>query len=89
MKKMIVVLVIVGGGVGAFFLIPKTPPRPSTPVTSTPLNAADDLQRPSFNTERAAHDREARRQQLIKERQTDLQNEAKGFANLIGGGQQQ
>jgi hypothetical protein len=89
MKKIIVVLVIAWGGIGAWFLFQKTPPKRWTPVISAPLTAADGSQQPSFNAECAVRDQEARRQQLIKERQTDLQNEAKGFANLIGGGQQQ
>ena len=83
------VLVIAGGGVGAWFLLPKTSPKPWTPVTSAPVTSADGSQKPSFNSDRAARDQEARRREMINGRQTDLQNEAKGFANLIGGGQQQ
>jgi Bacterial conjugation TrbI-like protein len=47
----VLLLVLVGGGAGAWFLLAKTPPKRQA-VTSAPVTEAEGLQQPSFHTER-------------------------------------
>jgi type F conjugative transfer system protein TrbI len=63
MRKTIAIvlfLVLVGGGAGAWFLLAKTPSKRQTAkATSAPVTEADGLQQPSFHTERATAPAEA------------------------------
>jgi len=50
----VLLLVLVGGGAGAWFVLVKRPPKRQAPTpTSVPVTEADGLQQPSFHTERA------------------------------------
>jgi hypothetical protein len=56
----VLLLVLVGGGAGAWFLLAKTPSKRQAPgATSAPVTEADGLQQPSFHTERAIAPAEA------------------------------
>jgi hypothetical protein len=56
----VLLLVLVGGGAGAWFLLGKTPSkRQAARATSAPVTETDGLQQPSFHTERAITPAEA------------------------------
>jgi hypothetical protein len=48
----VLLLVLAGGGVGAWFLLAKTPPKRQAAI-SAPVTKAEGLQQPSFHTERS------------------------------------